>query len=73
MSAPPAALGHVECRGWMIFPVRFGTKRSCKAARYGGGRIWGMSGDLMEIERGFRRWPEADVGVGGFQLEPFDG
>jgi hypothetical protein len=29
-----AALGYVECRGWMIFPVRFGTKRSCKAARY---------------------------------------
>ena len=28
MSALTEALGYVECLGWMIFPVRFGTKRS---------------------------------------------
>jgi hypothetical protein len=58
-----AALGYVVCRGWKIFPVRPGTKRSCKAARYSGGRAWGMSGDPMEIERDFRRWPDAGVGI----------
>ena len=63
MSALTEALGYVECRGWMIFPVRFGSKRSCKAARYSGGRMWGMSGDPIEIERDFRRWPDAGVGV----------
>ena len=34
----------------MIFPVPPGTKRSYKSVRYSGGRIWGMSGDPMEIE-----------------------
>jgi hypothetical protein len=63
MSALTEALGYVECRGWMIFPVRFGTKRSHKSARYSGGRLWGMSGDPMEIERDFRRWPDAGVGI----------
>ena len=57
----------------MIFRVPSGTKRPHKSARYSGGRIWGMSGDPMEIERDFRRWPEADVGMGGFQLDPVDG
>ena len=63
MSALTEALGYVECCGWMIFPVRFGTKRSHKSARFSGGRPWGMSGDPMEIERDFRRWPDAGVGI----------
>jgi hypothetical protein len=63
MSALTEALGYVECLGWMIFPVRFGTKRSHKSARFSGGRPWGMSGDPMEIERDFRRWPDAGVGI----------
>jgi Bifunctional DNA primase/polymerase, N-terminal/Primase C terminal 2 (PriCT-2) len=63
MSVLPAALGYVIWRGWKIFPVRFGTKRSHKAARYSGGRLWGMSDDPMEIERDFRRWPGAGVGI----------
>jgi hypothetical protein len=58
-----AALGYALCRGWMIFPVRFGTKRSHKAARYSGGRLWGMSDDPIDIERDFRRWPDAGVGI----------
>ena len=57
----------------MIFPVPPGTKRSYKSARYSGGRLWGMSGDPMEIERDFRRWPEADAGMDCFQPEPVDG
>ena len=63
MSALTEALGYVECCGWMIFPVRFGTKRSHKSARFSGGRPWGMSSDPMEIERDFRRWPDAGVGI----------
>jgi hypothetical protein len=63
MSALPAALGYVIWRGWKIFPVRFGTKRSHKAARFSGGRLWGMSDDPVEIERDFRRWPNAGVGI----------
>jgi hypothetical protein len=63
MSALTEALGYVECCGWMIFPVRFGTKRSHKSAHYSDGRLWGMSGDPMEIERDFRRWPDAGVGI----------
>ena len=63
MSALTEALGYVECRGWMIFPVPPGTKRSYKSARFSGGRPWGMSGDPMEIERDFRRWPDAGVGI----------
>ena len=73
MSALTEALGYVECRGWMIFPVPPGTKRSYKSARYSGGRRWGMSGDPMEIESDFQRWPEADAGMGGFQPDPVDG
>ena len=57
MSTLTKALGYVECRGWRIFPVRFGTKRSHKSARYSGGAAWGMSGDLMKIERVFQPEP----------------
>ena len=50
------------------------TERSCKAARFSGRRRrWGMSGDPMEIERDFRRWPDAGVDMGGFQPGPVDG
>ena len=73
MSALPAALGYVECRGWMIFPVPPGTKRSYKSLRYNGGRRWGMSSDPMEIDFDFRRWPDAGGGIGCFQPEPVYG
>jgi hypothetical protein len=74
MSALAAALEiAVECRGCVIFPVPPGTKRFYKSARYSGGRRWGMSGDPMKIERDFQRWPEAGVGMGGFQPGPVDG
>jgi hypothetical protein len=58
-----AALGYAFCRGWMIFPVPPGTKQSYKSARYSGGRAWGMTRHPMEIERDFRRWPDAGVGI----------
>ena len=55
MTALTEALGYVECRGWMIFPVPPGTKRSYQSLRYSGGHHWGMSGDPMEIESNFQR------------------
>jgi hypothetical protein len=58
-----AAQGYAFCRGWMIFPVPPGTKQSYKSARYSGGRAWGMTRHPMEIERDFRRWPDAGVGI----------
>jgi hypothetical protein len=58
-----AAQGYALCRGWMIFPVPPGTKQSYKSAKYSGGRAWGMTRHPMEIERDFRRWPEAGVGI----------
>ena len=75
MSALAAALevAGVKCRGWMIFRVPPGTKRPHKSVRYSGGRRWGMSGYPMKIERDFQRWPEAGVGMGGFQPDPVDG
>ena len=72
MTALIEALGYVECRGWMIFPVPPGTKRTHKSARYSNG-MWGMSGDPVEIERHFRRWSEAGIGMGGSQSDPIDG
>ena len=71
MSALTKALGYVECRGWRIFPVPPGTKRSYKSARYSGGRRWGMSGDPMEID--LMRVGRVGGGIGCFQPEPVDG
>jgi hypothetical protein len=73
MTALTEALGYVECRGWMIFPVPPETKRSYQSLRYSGGHHWGMSSDPMEIERHFRRWPEANAVMDCFQPDPVDG
>jgi hypothetical protein len=75
MSAPAAALevAGVKCRGWMIFRVPPGTKRPHKSVRYSGDRIWGICGEPVEIERYFRRWPEANPAMDCFQSEPVDG
>jgi hypothetical protein len=75
MSALTAAfeVAGVECRGWMTFRVTSGTKRPHKSARNSRGRHWGMGSDPMEIERHFRRWPEANAVMDCFQPEPVDG
>ena len=57
-----AALGYAD-RGWWVFPVPFGTKKSHKSARRSNGRAWGATRDPMEIERDFKEWPVAGVGI----------
>ena len=57
-----AALGYAD-RGWRVFPVPFGTKKSHKSGERSNGRSWGATRDPMEIERDFKEWPEAGVGV----------
>jgi Bifunctional DNA primase/polymerase, N-terminal len=57
-----AALRYAE-RGWRVFPVPFGTKRSHTSAKRSNGRAWGATRDPMEIEYGFKRWPDAGVGI----------
>lgn len=50
-------------RGWHVFPVPPGTKKSCKSADHSDGRKWGATTDPAEIERDWRRWPDANVGI----------
>jgi putative DNA primase/helicase len=59
-----AALIYASRFGWHVFPARLakGMKSSHKAAVHSGGRTWGMTKDLAEITRDFKRWPKA-VGV----------
>ena len=60
---PEAALFYGELFGWVVFLVPPGTKRSYKSAKYSGGRRWGATNDPSIIERDFRRWPRANLGI----------
>jgi hypothetical protein len=57
-----AALAYAA-RGWHVFPVPVGTKKSFKSAQYSNGRRWGATTDPAEIKRNWRRWPSANIGV----------
>jgi Bifunctional DNA primase/polymerase, N-terminal len=57
------ALGDYVSRGWSVFPVPPGTKKSYKSAERSGGRAWGMTRDPDEICRDFTRWPDAGIGI----------
>jgi hypothetical protein len=61
-SVGAAALHYAEC-GLLVFPVPPGSKQSYKSAKYSGGRRWGATRDLDDIERDFMRWPYANVGI----------
>ena len=51
-------------RGWSIFPVPVGTKKSHKsAARTASGERWGATRDPDEIRADFRQWPGANIGL----------
>ena len=68
MKRPPdkvldAALFYVALFDWVVFPVPPGTKKSYKSAKYSGGRRWGATNDPSIIERDFRRWPRANIGI----------
>jgi putative DNA primase/helicase len=57
------ALRYATERGWSVFPVPIGTKKSHKSARFSDGRNWGMTNDPNEIRQDFRQWPDAGIGI----------
>jgi hypothetical protein len=63
---PPNALVHaltyVE-KGWHVFPVPPGQKKSHKSAKFSEGRPWGATTDAKEVRRDLEHWPEANVGI----------
>lgn len=62
---PACADAALACaaRGWHVFPVPPGSKKSHKAAEHGGGRATGATTDPDAIDRDGRRWPQANVGI----------
>lgn len=50
-------------RGWHVFPVPAGQKKSHKSAVFSGGRLWGATKDAEEIAADWARWPVANVGL----------
>ena len=48
-------------RGWEVFPAK--GKASYKSAKHSGGRKWGKTCDPVEIERDFKQWPRANIGL----------
>lgn len=61
-SCVDAALEYAA-RGWAVFPVPPGTKKSHKSAEHSGGRRWGATTDRDEIARDWSRWPDANIGI----------
>lgn len=50
-------------RGFEVFPVPPGTKKSHKKAEFSGGAEWGKTTDPETIRRDFAKWPDANVGL----------
>ena len=65
VAAPHALASALDyaAKGWHVFPVPPGTKKSHKAAKNSDGRKWGATTDAEEIRRDFNRWPEANLGI----------
>jgi hypothetical protein len=59
-----AALAYAR-RGWFVFPVPPGKKKSYVAEKnkWGSGLKWGMTKDEALIRKYWARWPEANVGL----------
>ena len=57
-----AALDYAA-RGWEVFPAPPGEKKSCKAAKYSGGIKWGKTTDPKTVNKDFRKFPDANIGV----------
>lgn len=58
-----AAALNYAARGWLVFPVPPGTKRSYKSAKHSDGRKWGATRDPDEIRRDWLQWPDAGIGI----------
>lgn len=57
-----AAIQYAE-RGWHVFPVPPGTKKSYLSKQHSGGRNWGASADVSGVKRTFKKYPKANVGI----------
>lgn len=62
MSIEQAAREYAD-RGWLVFPVPPGEKKSYKSATHSDGRKWGATTEPAEINRDWRQWPDANVGI----------
>ena len=58
-----ARLYYAELFGWVSFPVPPGTKKSYKSGKHSNGARWGASNDPAVIERDFKKWPKANLGI----------
>ena len=58
-----AALCYVELFDWTVFLVPPGTKQSYKSGKNSNGRRWGATNKPTVIERDFRWWPKANLGI----------
>ena len=58
-----AALLLRELFDWCVFPVPPGTKRSHKKGENSNGARWGASNKPSVIERDWKRWPKANLGI----------
>ncbi len=50
-------------RGWHVFPVPPGEKKSYKSEKHCGGQKWGATTDQGVIARDWQKWPSANVGI----------
>jgi hypothetical protein len=57
-----AALAYAKF-GFSVFPVNITTKRPHKAGRHSNGQRWGATRDPKIINRDFRKWPDAAIGI----------
>ena len=57
-----AALGYAGS-GFTVMPVDIATKRPHTAGKHSNGKRWGATRDPKQIQRNFRRWPNAAVGI----------
>lgn len=62
---PPCGQAALDfaARGFHVFPVPLGAKKSHKSAEHSDGRAWGATTDPAEIARDWRRWPLANLGL----------
>jgi hypothetical protein len=65
-----AALSYAE-RGWFVFPVPPGQKKSYLSAQYSNGRKWGATNRERLIRRTFRKYPQANIGIVTGELSGF--
>lgn len=64
LSAGEAALLYAREFGWTSFPVPIGTKKSHVSAEWSrSGRRWGAERDPKILERYWRRWWNANIGI----------